>query len=49
MESQEHLNSPEITSEMIGSVSKLYSILSEEEREFLFAARVALESRVHWS
>ena len=46
--SQEHITNPDDVLEMIASVSKFYSVLTEEQREFVQAARWAVEERKDW-
>jgi hypothetical protein len=48
MERQDHLSNPELLTEKIASIKKFWSALSEEERDFISAVRVAHESRKHW-
>ena len=46
--SQRHITNPDDVLETIFSVSKFYSVLSEEQREFVQAARWATDSRNVW-
>lgn len=43
-----HLKDANLVSEMIYSVSKFWSALSEEDREYVQAARWALEEKRTW-
>lgn len=43
MESQTHLDNPELVTETLESVAKFWSVLSEEEREFCLAIRMELD------
>jgi hypothetical protein len=43
--SQEHITNPDDVLEAIASVSKFYSVLTEEQREFIQAARFAVEEQ----
>jgi len=45
---QKHITNPDDVLETIASVSKFYSVLSEEQREFVQAARWATDSRNVW-
>jgi len=45
MEYQEHLNHPGLVTDKIESVTKFWSVLSEEEREFCSSVRLALRLR----
>ena len=48
LSAQKHLSDPDDVLEMIASVSKFYSVLTEEQREFVQAARLAVEERKDW-
>ena len=45
---QKHITNPDDVLEAIASVSKFYSVLTEEQREFIQAARFAVEERKDW-
>ena len=45
---QKHITNPDDVLETIASVSKFYSVLSEEQREFVQAARWVTDSRNVW-
>jgi hypothetical protein len=49
MECQEHLSNPEAVTEKLESVSKFWSVLSEEDREWTAAARMALNGQMKWN
>lgn len=49
MESQNHLQSDVTVSTMIDSISKFWSLLSEEDRDFISAARIAIKERFVWN
>lgn len=49
MESNLHLENPEKVLERIGSVSKFWSALSEEDREYIECARYAIEEKSEWN
>ena len=48
MESNYHLNRPEVVLEHIETVSKFWSALSEEDREYIQCARHAIEEEMEW-
>jgi hypothetical protein len=43
-----HLSNPELVTETLESVTKFWSVLSEEEREFVSAVGVAIKDQVGW-
>ena len=49
MESNYHLEHPEEVEEHIQSVSKFWSALSEEDRDYIQGARFAIESKMEWN
>ena len=46
--SQRHISDPDAVFETIASVSKFYSVLTEEQRDFINAARWAIEEQMEW-
>jgi hypothetical protein len=48
MESNYHLTRPEVVLEHIETVSKFWSALSEEDREYIQCARYAIEEKMEW-
>ena len=46
--SQKHIPNPDDVLETIATVSKFYSVLTEEQREFIQAARLAVEEGKDW-
>jgi len=49
LQRQDHLaEDPDAVLEILASVSKFYSALSEEQRDFIQAARWAVEERKDW-
>lgn len=48
LESQSHIHAPELVTEKLESVTKFWSVLSEEEREFVSAVRIAKNDQIHW-
>ena len=49
MESNFHLENPEIVSMHIQSVSKFWSVLSEEDRDYIHACQYAVEEQAEWN
>jgi hypothetical protein len=47
--SQRHISDPDFAFETIASVSKFYSVLTEEQREFVHAARWATDNKNLWN
>ena len=45
---QQHLSDSAEVLDALASVSKFYSVLSEEQREFVHAARWAIEEQKEW-
>jgi hypothetical protein len=48
LETQSHIHAPELVTEKIESVAKFWTILSEEEREFIAALRIAKNDQIQW-
>ncbi len=48
LSSQMHVSDPSEVLDALASVSKFYSVLSEEQREFVHAARWAIEEQKEW-
>lgn len=49
MGSQLHLSNPELVTEKLESVTKFWSTLGEDEREFVAAVRVCLGASTAWN
>lgn len=49
MESNYHLESPETVAAHILTVSKFWSALSEEDRDYIHACRYAIEEELPWN
>ena len=49
MESNIHLSDPDKVVDHISSVSKFWSVLSEEDRDYIHGARFALEEKREWN
>ena len=48
MERQEHLSNPDFVSEKLQSITKFWSALEEDEREFCSAVRLAIVDELRW-
>ena len=48
MESNAHFDRPEYVEDVISSVSKFWSALSEEDRDYIHGARYAIEENIYW-
>jgi hypothetical protein len=48
LETQSHLHSPALVTEKLDSVAKFWSALSEEEREYCSAIRIAVSKGLRW-
>jgi len=49
MQTQTHLENPELVTEKLESVIKFWSVLSESDREFCGSARLAIELQIKFS
>jgi len=48
MENNEHLSNPSKVEEVIDSVNFAFHVLSEEDRDYIQMAQVALEDKLEW-
>lgn len=48
METNQHLNNPESVISQIESLSKFWSVLNEEDRDYIQGARYAIEEKMEW-
>lgn len=48
LENDQHLQEPEKTNELIDSISKFWSVLKEEDKEYIQSARYAIEHGKEW-
>lgn len=48
MEGQAHIDRPEYVLDVIDSVSKFWSALSEEDKEYIQCSRHALDEKMEW-
>ena len=49
MEKNYHLKRPEVVSEHIVSVSKFWSVLSEEDRDYIQCSQHAIKEQTEWN
>ena len=49
MESNYHLENPQEVEDHIQTVSKFWSALSEEDRDYIHGARYAIENKMTWN
>ncbi len=49
LQTQTHLENPELVTETLESVAKFWSVLSESDREFCGSARLAIELQIKFS
>jgi hypothetical protein len=49
MEGQAHIDRPEYTSDVIESVSKFWSALDDEDKDYIHCATYALENKKQWN
>lgn len=48
MESNVHLEKPQEILELMSNITKFWSVLSEEDQDYLHAARYAVEEQHEW-
>ena len=48
LENNDHINNQSDTLELIASISKFWSILSEEDRDYIQAASQAVNEKIPW-
>ena len=48
MENNYHLKRPEVVKEHIESISKFWSVLSEEDRDYIQGCQYAIEEKFEW-
>jgi hypothetical protein len=48
MNSQEHLSNPESVIECLDSITKFWSVLQEDEQDYVECARFALDKKLEW-
>lgn len=48
MSSQTHLTNPDIVLECINSITKFWSVLSDEDKDYVDSAKYALDAKLDW-
>ena len=48
MEGNLHLTDPEVVENQISNVTKFWSVLSEEDKDYIEGAKYALEEEMEW-
>lgn len=48
MGDQKHLTNPDIVVECIDSITKFWSVLNDEDKDYIECARFALENKSEW-
>jgi len=48
MEANEHLADPEKVKDLLDKVTYAWSVLSEEDRDYIHGVQVALEEKLEW-
>lgn len=49
MESNYHLKNPEVVIEVIDSVTKFWSIMSDEDKDYIQCAQIIIEEQREWN
>ena len=49
MERNYHLDHPDDVIDLIQNVSKFWSVLSEEDRDYIHGAQYAIEEKIEWN
>ena len=49
MESNYHLENPNEVTELISSISKFWSVLQEEDTDYINGAKYAIEEQLKWN
>lgn len=49
MENQDHINDPDKVEAQIRSISVYWSILSDEDKDYIHGARWAIEKQAEWN
>ena len=49
LDKQIHLSDPETVAEAMNGITKFYSQLSEEDREFIQGVRIAIKDKINWT
>lgn len=48
MEGQAHIDRPEYVKDVISNVSKFWSVLSDEDKDYIHCSTHALEDKLEW-
>lgn len=48
MEANAHLDRPEYVADVLSSVLKYWTVLTEEDRDYIHGAQYALEEKIEW-
>lgn len=48
MESNYHLQRPEVVEEHIQTITKFWSVMTDEDKDYIHGARYAIEEKVEW-
>ena len=48
MEDDYHLNKPEVVEEHIKTITKFWSFMSEEDRDYIDGCKFAIEEKMSW-
>jgi len=48
MESNYHLQRPEVVEEHIQTITKFWSVLNDEDKDYIHGARYAIEEKMEW-
>jgi len=48
MEANAHIDRPEYVGDVISSVSKFWSVLSDEDKDYIHCSKHALEEKLEW-
>ena len=48
MEANYHLQKPEVVEEHIQTITKFWSVLSDEDKDYIHGVRYAIEEKMEW-
>ena len=46
--SQQHISSPQTVGELLDALSALFHLMSDDDRDYVQCAKVALEDKIEW-
>lgn len=49
METNYHLTRPEVVEEHIQTITKFWSVMTEEDKDYIDGARYAIEEKLEWN